>query len=68
MKGSVNSVLEDHQFAHLQRLEHSYLCRMCRLINGFEKIRQGELQKKMLKKYVQSRNVYENKQISDKMP
>jgi hypothetical protein len=26
------------------------------------------MQKKMLKKYIRSRYVYENKQISDKMP
>ena len=41
---------------------------MWRLINGFATIREGELQKKMLEKDVRSRYVYENKQISDKMP
>jgi hypothetical protein len=58
----------DHHSAHLQRLEGSHLRRMCRLINDFGKLRQGILQKKMLEKYVQSRNVYENKQTSGKMP
>jgi len=42
--------------------------RMWRLINAFGKVREGILQKKMLKKCVRSRYVYENKQISDKMP
>jgi len=41
---------------------------MSRLINAFGKIRQGVLQKKMLKKYERSQYVYENKQISDKLP
>ena len=44
------------------------LRRLWRLINAFGKVRQGMLQKKMLKEYEQSRYVYENKQISDKMP
>jgi hypothetical protein len=52
----------DQQSAHLQRLEDSGLRRMWRLINAFGKVRQGILQKKMLEKYVRSRNVYENKQ------
>ena len=59
---------DDKHSAHLQRMEDSYLRRMWRLINAFGKVRQGILQKKMLKKYVRSRYVYENKQISDKMP
>lgn len=42
--------------------------RMCRLINTFEKIGEGCCKKKMLKKYVRSRYVIENKQISDRMP
>jgi hypothetical protein len=40
---------EDRQSAHLQRLEDSCLRRMWRLINAFGKVRQGELQKRMLK-------------------
>jgi len=36
--------------------------RMWRLINAFAKVRQEILKKKMLEKYVRSRNVYENKQ------
>jgi DNA-binding transcriptional MerR regulator len=59
---------EDRQSAHLQRLEDSCLRRMWRLINAFGKVRQGILQKKMLEKYVRSRNVYENKGSLDKMP
>jgi hypothetical protein len=42
--------------------------RMCRLINALGKVRRGTLQKKMLKKCVRSRNVYENKQIRDILP
>jgi len=42
--------------------------RICRLINAFANVRRGTLQKKMLQKCVRSRYVYENKQISDKMP
>jgi len=49
-------------------MENSHLRRMSRLINAFGKIRQGVLQKKMLKKYERSQYVYENKQISDKLP
>jgi hypothetical protein len=52
---------DDHQSAHLQRLEDSSLHRMWRLINAFGKVRQGILQIK--EKHEQSRNVYENKQI-----
>jgi hypothetical protein len=59
---------ENHQSAHPQSLEDFCLCRMWRLINAFGKIRQGILQKKMLEKYVRSRNVYENKGSADKMP
>ena len=40
---------EDHQSAHLQRLEDSCLRRMWRLINAFGKVRQGILQKKDVK-------------------
>ncbi|MDR3676029.1 MAG: hypothetical protein P4N24_11115 [Acidobacteriota bacterium] len=53
----------DHHSVHLQRLEDSSLRRMWRLINAFGKVRQGILQKKMLKKDERSRNVYENKQM-----
>ena len=42
--------------------------RMCRLINAFGKVRRGTLQEKILKKYVRSRYMYENKQNNDKMP
>jgi predicted HAD superfamily Cof-like phosphohydrolase len=41
---------QDHQSAHLQRMEDSYLRRMWRLINAFGKVRQGALQKKDVKK------------------
>ena len=41
---------DDHQSAHLQRLEDSCLRRMWRLINAFGKVRQGILQKKDVKK------------------
>jgi len=44
------------------------LRRMWRLINAFGKVCRACCKKKMLKKYEQSRYVYENKQISDKMP
>jgi hypothetical protein len=59
---------KNQQSVHLQRVEDSYLRRMWRVINAFGKIREGILQKKMLIKYVRSRYVYENKQISDRMP
>jgi hypothetical protein len=59
---------ESQQSPHLQRLDDSSLRRMWRLINAFGKVRQGILQKKMLEKYVRSRNVYENKGSTDKMP
>jgi hypothetical protein len=42
--------------------------RLWRLINDFGEIRGMFGKKEMLKKYERSRNVYENKQISDKMP
>ena len=58
----------DHQSACLQGLEDPCLRSMWRLINAFGKVWQGILQKKMLEKYVRSRNVYENKGIHDKMP
>ncbi len=59
---------EDRQSVHLQSLEDSCLRGMWRLINAFGEVRQGILQKKMLEKYVRSRNVYENKGNADKMP
>jgi len=60
--------LRDHQSAHLQSLEDSCLRRTWRLINAFGKVRQGKQKKNMLEKYVRSRNVYENKGRTDKMP
>jgi hypothetical protein len=45
------------------------MAKMCRLINAFGKVSAGGNGKKQFKnKYVQSQYVYENKQISDKMP
>jgi len=41
---------EHQQSAHLQSMEDSYLRRMWRLINALEKVRQGVLQKKEIKK------------------
>ena len=40
---------QDHQSAHLQRLEDSCLRRMWRLINAFGKVRQGILENKNIK-------------------
>jgi len=40
---------QDHQSAHLQRLEDSCLRRMWRLINAFGKVRQGILENKKIK-------------------
>ena len=42
--------------------------RMCRLISAFDNVRKGILKKKMLENDVRSRNVYENKGNTDKMP
>ena len=52
----------------LEVWQDSFFRRMWRLINAFGKVQQGILQKKMLEKYVQSRNIYENKGNTDKMP
>ena len=41
---------------------------VCRLINAFGKVRRGIREKKMLEKYERSQYMYENKEISDKMP
>jgi len=41
---------------------------MWRLISALANVRQGILQKKMLKRGVRSRNVYENKGNKDKVP
>ena len=57
---------ENQQSAHLQSLGDSSLRRMGGTINAFGKVRHGR--KKMLEKYVRSRNVYENKGSTDKMP
>jgi hypothetical protein len=40
---------QDQASVHLQRIEDSELRRMWRLINAFEKVRQGVLQKKEIK-------------------
>jgi hypothetical protein len=50
----------DQTSMHLQRMEDSSLRRLWRLINAFEKVRQGVLQKKE-KNHDRSRNVHENK-------
>src|SRR5208282_5758433 len=42
--------------------------RICRLINVFGKVGREYRKKKMLKKYERRQYVYENKQISDRMP
>ena len=59
---------EDHWSAHLQRLEDIACAECAALSMTSVKFGRGNCEKKMLKKYVQSRYVYENKQISDKMP
>ena len=51
-----------------EKVQDSYFRRMWRLISAFGKVQQGILQKKMLEKYVRSRNVYENKGSLDRMP
>ncbi len=59
---------QDQASVLLQRMEDSSLRRLWRLINAFGKVRQGYSRKKMLKNHERTRNVYENKQNSDKMP
>jgi hypothetical protein len=57
---------ENRQSAHLQRMEDS--CSGCPALSMTSgRTGRGYCEKKMFKKCVQSRNVYENKQISDKM-
>jgi len=51
--------------AHLQ---DSYLRRMWRLANTLARVREGILQKKMLKKDERSHYIYENKGNKDKVP
>jgi hypothetical protein len=51
---------QDQTSVHLQRMEDFSLRRLWRLINAFEKVRQGGLLKKE-KNYERTRNVYENK-------
>ena len=59
----------DEQSAEWRRVGLLFgLGRMWRIINVFEGIRQGFCKKRCYKKDEQSRYVYENKQISDKMP
>ncbi|HMD83630.1 MAG TPA: hypothetical protein VKO18_02885 [Terriglobia bacterium] len=50
----------DQTSVHLQKMEDFSLRRLWRLINAFEKVRQGVLQKKE-KNHDRTRNVYENK-------
>jgi len=47
---------------------NSSLRRLWRAINAFGKVGKGYSRKRMLKRYERTRNVYENKENSDKMP
>ncbi|MFZ0964386.1 MAG: hypothetical protein WAO35_26265 [Terriglobia bacterium] len=59
---------QDQASVLLQRMEDSSLRRLWRLISALGKVRQGCSRKRMLKNHERTRNVYENKQNSDKMP